>query len=170
MTQATFTAAQRRQRKYYARNKARVLARQRAYNTAYQADPRNKAKRRERDSSPVNKARAQARWLARAADPATKRRAFELHLQRRYGLSLAAYNTMYAEQGAKCKLCRAPLADRRYHTHVDHVPGSKPAIVRGILCRYCNVALGQLEKRGTLETFTRNIPEYVTNLGRNPCG
>jgi hypothetical protein len=42
---------------------------------------------------------------------------------------------MVAEQGGLCKICR-----RREATQIDH--DHRTGVIRGILCLYCNAALG----------------------------
>lgn len=61
----------------------------------------------------------------------------ELRRKRRYGMTNAEWNSMFESQGGKCALCREkPPVD------VDHHHGTGE--VRGLLCRGCNVGLGQL--------------------------
>lgn len=56
----------------------------------------------------------------------------------KYGLSADAYWEMYETQDGKCALCGKKFA----HTpHVDH--DHDTGLVRSLLCRVCNVGLGQ---------------------------
>lgn len=58
---------------------------------------------------------------------------------REYGISLADYQRMYEAAGGKCEICKKPQDVLR----IDHDHGT--AVVRGLLCNRCNLALGQLE-------------------------
>lgn len=73
----------------------------------------------------------------RVRNPTIKR---AQHLRFYYGLELADYNRMRAEQDERCATCRTPFRPGRYGLHVDHdhVTGQ----VRALLCGHCNGALG----------------------------
>ena len=62
-------------------------------------------------------------------------------LQRRYGLSREDFDAMMAQQGGACAICKKPMevAD------VDH--DHQTGVVRGLLCRRCNIWLAPLEDR-----------------------
>ena len=65
------------------------------------------------------------------------------HLKRRYGITAADFDRMFAEQGGLCAICEeAPAA------HVDHCHETNR--VRGLLCFNCNGALGQFRDRTDL--------------------
>lgn len=57
--------------------------------------------------------------------------------KRMYGLSTEQYLTMFESQEGRCAVCEAPLLEK-YHTDHCHVTG----VVRGLLCRGCNMGLG----------------------------
>lgn len=59
-----------------------------------------------------------------------------------YGLSEAAYDSMLANQGGACAICRV-IPPGRGVLHVDHCHVS--GTVRGLLCRSCNQGLGHFE-------------------------
>jgi hypothetical protein len=65
-------------------------------------------------------------------------------LEKKYGLSLEEYLALYEEQEGKCKIC----SEHRDILCVDHChtkgSGTKEA-VRGLLCKPCNLALGNLK-------------------------
>ena len=58
------------------------------------------------------------------------------HYRKIYGISLAEFNEMVAQQGGKCKIatCDGPAE----HLDHNHTTGE----LRGILCNTCNVSLG----------------------------
>lgn len=57
------------------------------------------------------------------------------HLRRRYGLGVSEVERMIQAQGGLCAVCKMRPA-----TQVDH--DHKTGVVRGILCIYCNAAMG----------------------------
>jgi hypothetical protein len=66
------------------------------------------------------------------------------HLRRYYGLSHKDYQALHVQQEGKCAICRQ--ADQRLvidHLHSD--PGTRIA-TRGLLCFWCNTALGWYEQ------------------------
>lgn len=72
---------------------------------------------------------------------ATKPETRERHLKRKYGVTLADYDRMLADQGGCCAICRKPEVQQFkgvFHVDHDHATGA----VRGLLCRGCNHMLG----------------------------
>lgn len=63
----------------------------------------------------------------------------EMEYKRRYGITIDDYNRMYDQQSSCCKICGQHF-DRLC---VDHCHNTGD--VRGLLCRKCNVALGQFD-------------------------
>lgn len=65
-----------------------------------------------------------------------------------YGLTLEQWQQMWDEQTGDCAICLDPLVEGK-DVHVDHdhecCPGSQSCgkCVRGLLCRGCNIMLGQ---------------------------
>lgn len=76
----------------------------------------------------------------------TWRRAYrKKRVENRYGLSPEQYDSMIAAAGGKCQICGRKFDNSRPHTKacIDHCHGT--TIVRGVLCRSCNVAEGFLK-------------------------
>lgn len=75
----------------------------------------------------------------------------ELHKNRRllgtYGITLAQYDEMLAEQGGKCAICRGAEPGARWkgspYFSVDHCHTTGK--VRGLLCAECNKGLGHFK-------------------------
>ena len=69
----------------------------------------------------------------------------------KYGMTVDEHDRMLAAQGGKCGVCGSPEPrGKQAHWVVDHdhscCPGEKSCgdCVRGILCRPCNLAIGNL--------------------------
>jgi hypothetical protein len=77
------------------------------------------------------------------------------HLKRRYGITAKEADTMLAEQGGLCAICRAAPAA---HVDHDHATGR----VRQLLCFNCNGGLGQFKDDPTM---LREAARYVERHG-----
>src|SRR6266540_2418055 len=90
-------------------------------------DPEYRKKERER---------LRAYWAAHKDELNARRRGrVEAYLRRRYGMSLADRDALLARQGGVCGICK-----KHRRLHVDHC--HKTRKVRGLLCRGCNLGLG----------------------------
>jgi len=78
-------------------------------------------------------------------------------LKARYGMTLADYDAMLAEQGGVCAICKTSY-DRTLSIDHDHATN----LVRGILCSNCNTGLGSFrDNPGFLRsaaTFLKVLP------------
>jgi hypothetical protein len=66
------------------------------------------------------------------------------YLRRKYGISAAEYDRLFAEQGGGCAICgKPPEQQERYrrYLHVDHC--HETGRVRGLLCDQHNLMLGR---------------------------
>jgi len=79
------------------------------------------------------------------------------HLKRNYGITLNEYNQMLVEQGHRCKTCGTTEPGGKHGKFmVDHSHNNGK--VRGLLCKSCNIALGEIkDNRQTL----LNMLEYL---------
>jgi hypothetical protein len=59
---------------------------------------------------------------------------------KKYGLDAEKYEVLLRKQANKCAICRNGQGARRLHVDHDHQTGD----VRGLLCHFCNTALGLL--------------------------
>ena len=119
----TSEARLRAQRNYYQRNKAKILEKQRQK----YADPEFRAelleKRREQ-----HKARTpEEKW---AKD-----------IYWKYGISAKEYWKIFEKQDGVCAICGKPPTKQKLC--VDHCHHTDK--VRGLLCKACNAAIGQLQ-------------------------
>jgi Recombination endonuclease VII len=64
----------------------------------------------------------------------------ERHYLRQYGITIADYDRMLADQGGKCAICPTDSPGRHGRFHVDHC--HETGKVRGLLCSNCNRGLG----------------------------
>jgi hypothetical protein len=70
----------------------------------------------------------------RAANPDKRQ---DGRLRARFGITLETHREMRAAQGDVCAICQRPEK-----LHVDHCHST--GLVRGLLCRGCNTAIGAL--------------------------
>ena len=93
----------------------------------------------------------------------TSGRSRELHLRRKYGITVADYDAMLESQGGTCALCDAtPETQRaRYTTyfHVDHCHDT--GRVRGLLCGEHNLLLGRF---GDDPVLLRQAADYLERV------
>ncbi len=68
------------------------------------------------------------------------------HLGQKYGISEVEYNNLLLNQGGVCKICGNPPKAKKLAVDHSHLTGK----IRGLLCRHCNMLLGQIEKNITL--------------------
>ena len=84
--------------------------------------------------------------------PDLKAAARDYHLRRKYGITLAEYESRLEAQGGVCAICKeARPEERTLHVDHDHVTGE----IRGLLCFRCNNAIGDL--RDDLELVYRML-------------
>ena len=69
------------------------------------------------------------------------------HLKRTYGITIKEYDELYALQLGRCAICSKEETARNQHgilsLSVDH--NHVTGVVRGLLCRECNSAIGKLD-------------------------
>ena len=78
-------------------------------------------------------------------------------LRKLYGITIEDFNSMFSNQGGKCKCCSAHQTELKKSLVVDHC--HHRGMVRGLLCEDCNLALGRVkDNTNTL----RSMIEYLT--------
>jgi|ERR1017187_3112749 hypothetical protein len=92
----------------------------------------NKRKRRFREANPE---------LAKERDRKRFRTALPTRLWRLYKLAYSDFLNMLFDQDFKCPICGCDIDERS--CHVDHCHNSM--MVRGLLCKLCNVGLGSFK-------------------------
>jgi hypothetical protein len=73
------------------------------------------------------------------------RKARDLTLKRRYGITQQWYDLKLEEQEHSCAICGRSAKEMTYLLHVDH--DHRTGDVRGLLCSPCNVYLGYIKDR-----------------------
>lgn len=101
------------------------------------------------------------KWLHRVKTGGAER-AFDLYLQRKYGITSKHYYKMFAAQKYKCAICRKPQSIDGRKFAVDHIKIQEVLKVRGILCQACNTAIGLLQENHNLIHIAS---EYVQKEG-----
>lgn len=69
-------------------------------------------------------------------------------LKARFGITLDQYNRLVAEQENKCWICGSHHSWNGHRLAVDH--DHKSGRIRGLLCKACNVGLGNFQDRPEL--------------------
>jgi hypothetical protein len=86
--------------------------------------------------------------------------------KRKYGITFAQRDAMYAEQEGKCKVCDTHMTwdHRKDNTvHVDHCHTSGE--VKGLLCANCNTAAGLL---GENPKIAASLVQYLLDTAKVP--
>jgi len=104
-------------------------------------------KHRQKNRDRINE---QRRSQYGAEDSRRKNTERELALRWKFGISSEQYDKMLAEQAGVCAICKKTSRDGT-RLCVDHC--HKTGMIRGLLCRNCNSAIGQLgdELEGVLQ-------------------
>lgn len=88
-------------------------------------------------------------------------------LKKRFGITLNQFNEIFELQGRKCACCyTTEPGDKQWHVDHDHAccPSGRKTCgkcVRGILCRQCNMSLGNAEDNlDRIRNMARFLEEY----------
>lgn len=97
----------------------------------------------------VKEREAKKKWYTENTEEAKRRRkeqrldggfVFYHDRLRKYGISVVKYLVLLTEQNHKCGICRGNYPQGKGSWHIDH--DHRTQEVRGLLCHYCNTALG----------------------------
>lgn len=88
----------------------------------------------------------------KSSKPKTKNAIYDLRkrLKGKYGLTIEGFNDLSKSQGDVCAICGGGPIKGHDRLSVDHVKDSKPPIVRGLLCTYCNLGIGYFDHNPAL--------------------
>jgi len=79
------------------------------------------------------------------------------HLKSKFGLSLVDFEELFLSQGTRCAICLSEVSrGNGWHVDHDHEDGK----IRGILCHFCNLAIGHF--RDDVDSLTKAI-NYLSN-------
>jgi hypothetical protein len=87
-----------------------------------------------------------------------KRSSANTKLKARFGITIDEYEAMYEQQGGKCLCCGDTESYLGHRLAVDHC--HETGKIRGLLCKSCNVGLGNLKEN---KQFISNLLKYVEN-------
>ncbi len=105
-------------------------------------------------TSPSRRDKKKQREYAKRYREGHKPERRERRLKLEYGLSVEDYETLNREQGGTCAICGG--VDKTRRLAVDHC--HETGLVRGLLCRNCNVGIGNLRDDSKL---CRAAAEYL---------
>lgn len=81
----------------------------------------------------------------------------------RYGITLVQYNEILKNQNGVCAVCKGTCTGRARNLHLDHCHTTGK--VRGILCNYCNLAIGSARDNPkilrALATYLEGAPSLI---------
>jgi hypothetical protein len=84
---------------------------------------------------------------------------FNLHLKRNYGITLQEHQEMYKNQNGVCAICKGEGDGKWKKLCVDH--DHKTGKVRQLLCRNCNMVLGQVgDNANLLEEMIKYLQKH----------
>lgn len=91
----------------------------------------------------------------------TKARHRELHISKRYGISVETYRKMFESHNSLCAVCGKPETIKNKVLSVDH--NHTTGQIRGLLCGHCNRAIGYLREDLSL---LPKIEKYLSYYAR----
>lgn len=75
--------------------------------------------------------------------PTSKKKRRGISYMYKYGITEKDFNDMFLKQKGRCAICGVSQLDIEYRINIDHC--HETGIVRGLLCRRCNTALGHFK-------------------------
>jgi hypothetical protein len=151
-------------RAWYAKNKTKVAQTKKRWREREENIERHRANgraaaKRAYDADP-EKLRSKTRaW--RDANPDKAKLSSRRWQLKRFGVTPEQWDAIFKAQGERCAICHTsdPHDNRGWHTDHDHTTGK----MRGILCRNCNFALGQIRDNPMI---ARAMADYLDMHGR----
>jgi hypothetical protein len=97
------------------------------------------AQRNRPEHKAKTKTRLRKQYLRQKASVAGRYNRWDSELRTNYGIDVEDWARLYNNQNRQCAACRRRLNFDK-HTHIDH--NHSTGKVRGLLCRWCNAAVG----------------------------
>ena len=94
-------------------------------------------------------------WKSKAG----KRSSANTKLKARFGITIEQYEKMIEAVNGKCEICGATCSFNGHRLAIDH--DHKTGQIKGILCKACNVGLGNFQENPVL---LKRAIEYLNNL------
>lgn len=131
-------------KRFYAENRERELARAKAY---YHANKEKRAEYQKRWRS-ENRARIDEKRRLWELNNPEKSKVYRAKITlaarcKKRGITIEQYFDMLGAQGGKCKICRRGNTGTKAQWHIDHCHSTGK--VRGLLCHHCNAGLGHVQ-------------------------
>jgi len=74
---------------------------------------------------------------------------------KKYNIGIDEYNKLFQRQGGRCAICEKHQSEINYRLSVDH--NHLTGEIRGLLCKECNWAIGQLGADNGVELLKRAV-------------
>lgn len=154
-------------RDYYASHLEEAASRSKAYAIAHKEELQAYKKTYRALNPEQEKARSRAHYRANREQYALRAKAYRathrketknLELRRLYGITINDFESLWANQGQVCAICKTKPNKRSPFVDHDHSTGR----VRGIVCYKCNTALGMIGDN--LETAWAIIDYLATSI------
>lgn len=151
-------------RKYYLKNKTKILERVRKNHLIYY--PKNREKRLEygKKYKQINKIEVKKKYQKYMSTDKGKILARRAKLKNRYGLTIEQYDQMFNFQNGLCAICGKPETQKNQsgairRLAVDHC--HKTGKIRKLLCYNCNIVIGHSKE--SIETLANSI-KYLSEF------
>jgi len=82
---------------------------------------------------------------ARRAEQRSPEKNFKANLKAQYGMTVEEYDSLDAAQGGMCAICGRKDSGRAGTSRLSVDHDHKSGQVRGLLCHYCNTAIGAFQ-------------------------
>lgn len=121
------------------------------------------AQQRYRERNPEKIKQARLRWGLKHPNYHNEWRARNplkgqaMYLRQTFGISIEQYNDLLEKQGGVCAICEH-VCTTGNRLAVDHIHGSNPIQIRGLLCMDCNTSLGKFKESSTV---LRKAADYI---------
>lgn len=89
--------------------------------------------------------------------------ALKSSLKRLYGMTLEQWDELMLNQGGVCAICEKQCRSGK-RLAVDHIHGTNPIVIRGLLCECCNRGMGLFEDSSKLLNTAAKYADNIKNV------